>query len=150
MSRPSLGFEYEIALAKIDRTVDLTFGESNNHPQILGAFEVITCTKDARLVPPVTKFKPLVCGYNPAAQIIPAPTIPGTLSFDKLDKAADNRGMAYNGELCVARVITRIDDVVVRTLYCSYYQPAINITAPEGDEPGRVSGEGQFTILKTV
>jgi hypothetical protein len=146
-SRPSLGFEYEIALAKIDRTVALSFDEYDPHPAIVGGFEVITCTKDARCVPPVTQFQPLVCGYLPAAQIIPAPGVPGTLSFEGLDKAADNRPMAYHGELCVARVIARLEEVIVRTMYCSYFTPKIEIRAPDGEEPGRVSGEGAFTVI---
>ncbi len=149
MSRPALGAETEIALAAIDVNVDVTVAESP-YPTIVGAFEIITCTKTIEFAPSSDQNKFLPNGYNPAAQVIPARGGLGSLSFEGLDFAATNRAMAYNGELCVARLITRIDDFTVRTLYCNYYTPTITVRAPEGDEVGTVSAQGAFAYEELV
>ncbi len=146
--RPALGGEYEIALAKVNTVVDVTFNE-NPYPPIIGSFEVITCTRNIDMNPPSDQSKFLPCGYNPAAQVIPGMSLPGTLTFDGQDSAQANRPMQYNGVLCVARVRVKMNDTnsVVRTAYCSYYTPRINHKSGTGDDVGAVSGGGAFTML---
>ncbi len=146
--RPSLGFEYEVALAKIDLTQALTFAESL-YPTILGSFEVVTATRDIRLSPPSMRSKSLRCGYNPAAQVIPEASIPGTLAFTLSDRAQTNQAMTYNGLPCVARITTHLGDVTeARTIYCSYFTPKVEIRAPEGEGVGETEVSGEFTILR--
>ena len=149
MSRPPLGFEYEIALAKIDTSVDLTFDEVP-YPTILGDFVVVGCTKTIDCDPPVDQIKAIRCGYNPGAHLIPTGTLPGHLAFRGLDKATENTAIGYHGELCVARVTASIDNTVVRTMYCSYFTPQIRYQAPEGDDPGGLTGEGDFYLLSSA
>jgi hypothetical protein len=147
-TRPPLGFEYEISLALIDTAQALTFSETP-YPAIVGDFQVIVCTRDMRCVPPVNQVKALACGYNPAALIIPAPTIPGTLAFSGWDKAADETTvMSFNGSSCVARIVTRIDDTTVRTWYCNYLTPRTEVQAPAGDDPGSVTVDGWFATME--
>lgn len=147
MSRPSLGFEYEVALARIDLSQTLTFAESP-YPSIVGSFEVITCTRNVELRPPHLTTKAIPCGYNPAAQVIPATSTLGTLSFSLHDKAEEDQAMAYIGSSCVARVTTRIDESAMRTVYCSYYTPSVTQRAPEGEGVGEVTVDGSFTLLR--
>ncbi len=138
-----------MALAAIDRSQNVTFSETP-YPTLTGDFEIITCTQGIQFNPAADQQRFLACGYNPAAQTIPGKSVPGSLSFEGLDRATENRAMAYNGVLSVARLITRIDDVVVRTIYCNYYTPLITVTAPQGEQVGTVSGTGPFAYNVTA
>lgn len=144
--RPSLGFEYEVALAKVDTSQTLTFAE-DPYPAILGSFVVITCTKDVRCQPPAMQTKFLANGYNPAAKIIPAATVLGHLTVTGSDRAGDNIPMNYNGATCVARVTASVDGDVVRTIYCSYLTPRVELRS-EVEGVGEVSIEGEFSLLR--
>lgn len=144
--RPALGFEYEIALAKVNLANDVSFTETP-YPAIVGTFEVIACTKEIRCNPPVNQTKFIANGYSPAGHAIPAQTVLGTVSFDGQDKAKANQAMSYYGETCVMRVVTSIDGAAVRTFYCNYLTPRIEVRAPEGDGVGTVSLDGQFSYL---
>jgi hypothetical protein len=153
LDRPALGAETEIALALITLTESFTdstgslIGETDP-TAICGAFVVIACTKNIELDPPSTGMRPIRNGLNPAAQLIPDVSKPGKLSFSAQDLARDNVAMNYDGRPCVARLKTKIDDTLVRTYYCAYYVPDIRTTAPEGDEVGTISGEGEFYLFK--
>jgi hypothetical protein len=150
LNRPPLGFEYQIAVAKIDTGNVLSFAETP-YPAIVGDFVVVACTRDMRCVPPVDQVKFIPCGYNPAANVIPAPTIPGTLYFSSQDKPLALLSETYGGALCVARLRSNLDQVdTVRTWYCSYWTPRFELNAPEGDGVGSFSGDGGFTLLSTA
>lgn len=148
--RPPLGFEYEIALAKVDTTQTLTFAETT-YPAIVGSFDTVSCTREIRCVPPVDQFKPLACGYNPAAMIIPAPSLPGTLAFEANDKPLDVLAETYGGYLCVARLKAVLEYTDTdRTWYCSYWTPRFEVRTPDGEGEGRIVAEGLFTLLSTA
>jgi hypothetical protein len=57
--------------------------------------------------------------------------------------------MYYNGNPCVARVITSVDLVPARTIYCSYWKPKIAIDSKTQDEVGEIPVEGEFSLLYT-
>jgi len=146
-NRPSLSFEYEVALALIDTAQLLSFDEDDDHPPIVGSFEVVTCTKTASCEPPHDPGKPIKCGYNPASHVIPAGTVPGRFTFTTHDQAELNRVMAYFDNWCVARVVAKHDATVLRTFYCCYFKPKLSLEVPGGDEPGQSTIEGTFTHL---
>lgn len=147
--RPVLGAESEIALAKVNRSVAMTLAETP-YPAILGSFVTIGCTTNIILDPPHTPTKPVRCGANPAAQLIPGLGDMGKLAFAGLDRAVENLVMDYHGEVCVARILTRLDNNVVRTYYCCYVTPRVTLNAPDGDEVGTISVEGDFHLLNEV
>lgn len=146
LTRPPLGFEYEIAIALIDTSKTLDFS-GGVIPGIIGNYFVVACTRELQCSPPISRFKHIACGYNPAAIIIPAMGSVGSLSFRAIDKPKDQLD-AYAGQQCVARLKTTLDGTSpVRTWYCCYWGPQFSIEAPEGDAEGRCSAQGDFTAL---
>ena len=147
--RPPLGFEYEIAIAKVNTAADLTFVESP--PAIVGSYVIIACTREIRCVPPADQFKRIASGYNPAAFLIPGASIPGALTFEAADKPSHTIVETYGGQMCVARLRSTLDGTsVVRTWYCSFWVPVFTVIAPDGESEGRFSAQGDFTNLSSV
>jgi hypothetical protein len=148
--RPPLGFEYEVAIAKVDTTQTLSYAEALYAP-ISGSFATIACTRELRCSPPVDQVKDIPLGYNPAALLIPAQSIPGSLTFEANDKPLDLISETYGGQMCVARLKTTMDGTsVTRTWYCSYWVPRFQVRVGDGEEEGRFGGEGMFILLRTA
>jgi hypothetical protein len=150
LNRPALAFEYEISLALVNTGATLSLADTT-YPAIIGDFEFILATSNITLDAPTCQFKPLACGYNPAAQLIRASGTLGTFGFQIADRAALNRQATYNGNLCVARIITRSDSLqVARTVYCCYWTPKTPMRGGAGDDVGAISIEGPFLLLNAV
>jgi hypothetical protein len=148
--RPLLGAETEIALGLVDLSDDLDLAADGSVIPIVGSsYTVITCTQDIRVSLPADTVTAIPNGWNPAGQLIPGRSKPGQLSFNGLLKSQDTIRTTFNGKLCVARLRHIIEQEVVDTHYCTYFNPSLELNYPEGDATATVSGEGMFLQYST-
>lgn len=136
INSPVVGAESKITLQEYDPTTDQAKS---------GAIAVtINCTEKIRLKLPCTTTKPVPCGLDAAAYMVPGMSEVGELELDALDFANYDKLRSFNGRRVIATIKTSRNGVLLNTDVCYDWNCKVEVNHPKGDGDSTISCRGMY------
>jgi hypothetical protein len=142
INSPVVGAESIVTLIEYDPTTDAALD---------GAVAVsINCTEKIRIKLPARTTKPVPCGLDSAAYMVPGMSEVGEFELDALDFANYDALRGFNGKRVIATINTSRNGVLLNTDKCFDWNCKVEVNHPKGDGDSNISCRGMFRHFQNI